>query len=108
LIFNIGKEELMVVYPLIDMLVGISLAFASVYFWSKNRENNTYFLIVLSALFNYLYSFFRVLENINLLPEDWLMSIGNIPIIKILIIILSMFFLFLGIVKLTFTIEKRP
>ncbi|MCX8058335.1 MAG: hypothetical protein N3A58_02840 [Spirochaetes bacterium] len=87
-------------FPILDMIIGISLAFASVYFWSKNRDNDNYFLIVLSALFNYLYSFFRVLENVELLPSDWFMSIGNIPIIKILIILLTMFFLLLGILKI--------
>lgn len=87
-------------FPILDMIIGISLAFTSVYFWSKNRDNDNYFLIVLSALFNYLYSFFRVLENVELLPPDWFMSIGNVPIIKILIILLTMFFLLLGILKI--------
>jgi cell division protein FtsW (lipid II flippase) len=83
------------------MIIGICLAFSAVYFWSKNKNNDNYFLIVLAALFNYLYSFFRVLENVELIPHDWFMSIYNIPIIKILIILLTMLFLLIGILKLS-------
>ena len=90
----------MVFTTIIDMILGIALAFTAIYFWDKNKESNSLFLIVLAALFNYLYSFFRVLENANIISKDWYFSIGSFPAIKFLIISLSMFFLLLGIIKL--------
>jgi len=83
------------------MFLGIALAFGSVYFWGRHRGNNTFFLIVLAALFNYLHSFFRVLETIQLIPSDWFLSIGAFPAMKFIVIMLSMLFLLLGMIKLS-------
>lgn len=90
----------MLITTIIDMVLGISLAFAAIYFWNKNKGNNTLFLIVLAALFNYLYSFFRVLENAHIISDNWTFVIGDFPVIKFLIISLSMLFLLLGIIKM--------
>ena len=88
----------MIFQAVIDMTVGIVLAFSAVYFWQKKRGDNAFFLFVMAALFNYFYSFFRVLENIKLIPENWYLAIGSFPIVKFLIIIFSMLFLLMGII----------
>ncbi|HNV43640.1 MAG: hypothetical protein KBG82_08955 [Spirochaetes bacterium] len=87
----------MTLFVICDMLIGVILAFAAVFFWEKNSKNSNSFLIVLAALFNYLYSFFRVLEGIGIIPSDWFLSIGTFPLLKFIIVIFSMVFFIIGL-----------
>lgn len=90
----------MTLFIISDMLFGVILAFAAIMFWERNRKNQSMFMLILAALFNYLYSFFRVLEQIRIIPQNWYLSIGNFPLIKYLIILFSMVFFILGLSKI--------
>lgn len=90
----------MTLFVISDMFFGVILAFTAIMFWEKNNKNQSMFMLVLAALFNYLYSFFRVLEQIKVIPSNWFFSIGNFPLIKYLIILFSMIFFILGLSKI--------
>lgn len=89
----------MTLFVISDMLFGVILAFSAIMFWERNNKNQGMFMLVLAALFNYLYSFFRVLEQIKIIPSNWYFSVGNLPLIKYLIILFSMIFFILGLSK---------
>lgn len=90
----------MTLFVISDMLFGVILAFAAIMFWERNKKNQSTFMLVLAALFNYLYSFFRVLEQIKVIPANWYFSVGNFPLIKYLIILFSMIFFILALSKI--------
>ncbi len=90
----------MTLFVISDMLFGVILAFSAIMFWERNHKNQSMFMLVIAALFNYLYSFFRVLEQIKIIPSDWYLSIGTFPLVKYLIIIFSMIFFILGLFKI--------
>jgi len=90
----------MTIFVISDMLFGVILAFTAIMFWERNNKNQSMFMLVLAALFNYLYSFFRVLELVRIIPSDWYLSIGSFPLVKYLIILFSMIFFILGLSKI--------
>lgn len=87
----------------IKLILGALGTFFAILVWSKTR-NPSWIFIVLGILFHYVNIVFETLETFGIITEK-IYSIGNLPILKIILINIPMLLFITGLI--IFIIKKK-